>query len=362
MRREALLAVGLALVREPLVPERVRRAHHDPVRLDEPLFVGAPDDAALAHERVLEQHVLDLERRHPDAADFQEVVAAPAAGRPAVHEGTVDTLGLTTIVDDPLLRPLMRLRDRLEGGGPGVRGADALVATGTLPDGEPGPLELEVRFTAADQVEIAALGPLGAGEALLRSFEPGTPIEAHGATLRLEPAVDPVGRTWRVTLLSEADALERVMDATNVQETDRNSGVLRITYDDTDPERAARTVNALCRRYLARNLAAAQRRASETVGYIERSLEEQRADLAAAAPAHDIGDFRDRHESALDALGARVESRCPLEPTVAAALAERHARATTAPERAWTGRLIEAFDPLHVLRTSGFPAGFDSDR
>ncbi|MEM1453257.1 MAG: FAD-binding protein [Planctomycetota bacterium] len=65
---------------------------------------------------------------------------------------------------------------------------------------------------------------------------------------------------------------------------------------------------------------------------------------------------------ALDALGARVESRCPLEPTVAAALAERHARATTAPERAWTGRLIEAFDPLHVLRTSGFPAGFDSDR
>ncbi|MEL6906456.1 MAG: Wzz/FepE/Etk N-terminal domain-containing protein, partial [Planctomycetota bacterium] len=140
----------------------------------------------------------------------EEVVAAPDRAANDAQASNADALGLTTIVDDPRLRPLLRLKERLEGGRRGVRGADTLHATGALPEGDPGPLELEVRFIAHDQVEIAALGALGAGEPVQRPFAPDAPIEAHGATLRLRPAVDPVDRTWRVTLLSEADALERV--------------------------------------------------------------------------------------------------------------------------------------------------------
>lgn len=214
-----------------------------------------------------------------------EVVAPPAAGLPSLAPDSaesLDTLGLTTIVDDPALRPLDRITSRFTGGASGPKGAQLLAAAGVLPEGEPGPYEIQVHFPSQTEVEVSSSGLLGSGAAETVSFVPGEPFQALGTTLVLAPTIDPTGRTWRITLFSEADAIDRVQKALRVQETDRNSGVLRLTYDDTDPVRAARTANALCRRYLARNLESSQRRASRTVGYIETSLEHQIELLRAA--------------------------------------------------------------------------------
>lgn len=204
------------------------------------------------------------------AQDPEDGVAALASGAPEA-----DALALRTIVDDVSLRPLERIRRLLAGDGPRARGAKTLRAIGALPDGVLGPMELLVRFPGADRVEVSELGTFGASEPESFQLERGAAIEFRGARLSLLPLADPTGREYRVTLLSEADAIERIMRATSVQETDRNSGVIRITYGDTDPVRAAETVNALCRRYLARNEESSQRRASRTVGYIEESLEVQ---------------------------------------------------------------------------------------
>ena len=220
-----------------------------------------------------------------------EVARDPAGGLAALASGArdastaaadADALALRTVVDDVSLRPLEKIKRRLRGEPRSPRGAETLRAIGALPDGDLGPLELIVRFPSNDRVEVGLLGVLGASDVESFDLAAGAAIEYRGARLSLLPQGDPTGRTYRITLLSEADAIERIMDATSVQETDRNSGVIRITYGDTDPGRAAETVNALCRRYLARNEESTQRRASRTVGYIEESLETQVAALREA--------------------------------------------------------------------------------
>lgn len=221
-----------------------------------------------------------------------------SAGEHLAQDERNDALGLTAIVDDLSMRPLTRLANRLRGGSKGPVGAQLLEASGALTGDATEPLELEVHFPSADRVEIKALGLLGGSGSETHAFQSGAPIDVGGASVTLRPKIDPTGRTWRVTLLSEDEAIERVVDALRVQETDRNSGVLRLSYDDSDPRRAAATVNALCNRYLARNLESSQRRASRTVGYIESSLETQIAALETAE--QDIVALKSRGPEFLD--------------------------------------------------------------
>ncbi len=58
---------------------------------------------------------------------------------------------------------------------------------------------------------------------------------------------------------------------------------------------------------------------------------------------------------ALDALGAQVERRGRRAAELEAAIAGRQALPTT--EALWTRRLVDAFDPAHLFRIDGFPAG-----
>jgi hypothetical protein len=57
----------------------------------------------------------------------------------------------------------------------------------------------------------------------------------------------------------------------------------------------------------------------------------------------------------LEALGAQVERRGRRAAPLEAAIAGRQALPTTA--ALWTRRLVDAFDPAHLFRIDGFPAG-----
>jgi len=213
----------------------------------------------------------------------EEVVAAPESGLASLRDAAADGLGLATVVDDNRLQPMRRLRARLFGGAAsGPKGAATLDAHGVLPDGEFGPLEFRIEFMSATRVAVSSIGLLGAGGREEFAYVSGGEIDFSGTRLRLRAAAEPAGRTYRVTVYSEADAVERVMEATRVQETDRNSGVIRIVYTDSDPVRAAATINGLCRNYLARNQAHSERRASHTVDFIDAQLAQQTEALEAA--------------------------------------------------------------------------------
>ncbi|MEM6673765.1 MAG: polysaccharide biosynthesis tyrosine autokinase [Planctomycetota bacterium] len=214
----------------------------------------------------------------------EEVVAAPVSGVPSLADVAPDgaDLGLTALVDDTSLRPLARIGGRLFGGASGPKGAASLEAAATLPAGEPGPICLEITFETSSRVAISTLGMFGAGARETVDIAPGEPFEYGGSTIALRPTADVAGKTYVLTVLSDADAVERVMESTRVQETDRNSGVIQITYGDTDPLRAAATVNALCRNYLVRNKGRSERRASHTVSFIDDQLQQQIEALEAA--------------------------------------------------------------------------------
>lgn len=136
-----------------------------------------------------------------------------------------------------------------------------------------------VRISKARLLEKAGFG----GEDLFElDYVPGERISYDGLGLWLYPEGDLTGESFRIRSLSREDAIERVMEGTRINETERNSGVIEIAYDDSDPYRAAETANALCGVYLDRNQARSEKRASYTVDFIKKQLEEQIAALEQA--------------------------------------------------------------------------------
>jgi len=197
----------------------------------------------------------------------------------------VRALGLTTLVDDEgraTLAPFWPGTRR-----PATPGPESPRLFADLTERDEGaPETVRITFLDALRVRISVAGAAallpGSPDTEERAFTPGTPIEYGGLALVLEPRGDVAGRTYVVRRLDADEALERVRKRTRAVETMRNSGVVEVTFDDSDPERAADTVNALCNAYLERSEQRDQRRASQTLHFIEGQLTDQMRALAEA--------------------------------------------------------------------------------
>ncbi len=145
---------------------------------------------------------------------------------------------------------------------------------------------LVARFTGDGVVELAKHGALAGlglgGDAREFAFTPGEPLEYDGLTVHLWPGQGAAGETFYLHSLRFEEAVERVLDATRISETQRGSGVIRVVHEDSDPERAAATANALCAIYLERNQSRQEKRASQTVEFIQEQLDDQLTSLKAA--------------------------------------------------------------------------------
>jgi len=207
----------------------------------------------------------------------EAVVASPEGGCAAVNgEERPLHLGLTTLVDDEGRLPASRLKRLVGLGTPEPHPGTARLHAEVRPPADMREFpDLVVEFLAPTRVAIGRSGWFGARGEVEFDLQPGKPIESHGVAVVLAPTGDLTGRRFRLHHDTRVDAVERVMQATRVSETDRSSGVIRVVYHDTDPERAAETINALCRNYLERNQASSERRASQTVTFIEGQLDEQ---------------------------------------------------------------------------------------
>lgn len=214
----------------------------------------------------------------PQAAGQIEILRARSTAEETVSSAHSDDaedrarhLGLTTLVEDPLLKPL---DEALHSDEPDGRLPARLLARFTCPDEFDSLRELEVEFLDAQRVRVTPAGLFSERDPVEGQVGPQG-VALDGCALVLEPQGDLSGRTFRVRRLTRDEAIERVMDATRARETERNSGVIELTFDDSDPRRAAETANALCRNYLQRNETRGNRRASHTVEFIESSLENQ---------------------------------------------------------------------------------------
>jgi succinoglycan biosynthesis transport protein ExoP len=196
-------------------------------------------------------------------------------------------LGLGTVVDDESLRPLSLLRRKLFETRPlevplvlPERGVYARVTHGTVD----APTRIRLEFLDSTRVRLSRAGPLaelhlGARDFEEHAFVPHEPLAYQGLELELEPWGDYAGASFVLEHLPQNEALRRLQDNLSVRETALNSGVIEVELEDTDPRRAARSVNALCQHYLDSLAARGKRRASKTVDYVQGLLEEEFANF-----------------------------------------------------------------------------------
>lgn len=221
----------------------------------------------------------------PQAVSEMEILRSRTVAEQVVGALGPQALPLTTRVEAARLAPLAGLL-----GGPDATSWEELGVKPRLEAaveplaGEVRPPVLVARFTGPSEVELSRQGLLGqaGSEVELHAFRPGEAFEYEGRSVRLWPEGDLSGEVFHLHLASHEEAVERLMLATRVAETQRNSGVIRLSLEDSDPERAAAAANALCEVYLERNQERQARRASHTVDFIEQQLEEQLAALEAA--------------------------------------------------------------------------------
>lgn len=219
---------------------------------------------------------LALIGKAPQASSQIEILRARSTAEQVVDHDTSAGpdalgLGLTTLVEDPLLRPLVGdLRNDAPRGSLPARLRAHITSENPLED----PTEFTLEFLAADRVRIAAAGGMREHEPVELTLAAGL-VQYGGCRIDLQFESDLTGRTFLVRRLQREEAIERVLERTRVRETERNSGVIELTVDDSDPRRAAEIANALCRTYLERSEARGARKATSTLGFVRESLERQ---------------------------------------------------------------------------------------
>ncbi len=227
--------------------------------------------------------------------------AAPVPGSP----GYVRHVGLTTMVSDESLRGWTLLRNRFAGDGdgrPAVQASYRLFAHAERVQPE-APTRVRVAFLDGNRVRVETHGlaqRLGLGERAPEefAFAPGEPIAYRGLELWLEPRGPVAGRVFRVESVPEYEAVERLLDRYWAAETTRNSGVIRLTVEDTDPFRAAETANAIAENYLRETHARNEHRSSYTIAYIQSLVEESRATVEKAQ--EELLRIRGEHPETID--------------------------------------------------------------
>ncbi|MEM7310977.1 MAG: Wzz/FepE/Etk N-terminal domain-containing protein [Planctomycetota bacterium] len=236
--------------------------------------------AATSELAVLRSRAVVTPTVRPPAED-----AAPAPEDPAYALG----VGLTTIVTDEsqtLWTLIQRQRKGAVDGRPPVQPAHRLFAHARVTTAE-APRSVRVRFLdeARVRVELAGLFQtlgLAATEPEELAFTAGEPLDYRGLRLWLAPRGDVQGRDFALEAVPEYEATERLMERFWAAETTRNSGVIRLTVEDTDPYRAAETANALAENYLVQQHSRGRTRSDVTIRYIEGLLDDSRTAMEQA--------------------------------------------------------------------------------
>ncbi|MFT5284213.1 MAG: capsular exopolysaccharide synthesis family protein [Planctomycetota bacterium] len=214
----------------------------------------------------------------------EKVVATPpnsTLAHPGI-EGFDRHLGLTTSVEDESMRPLATLFRRLFGG-PTTGGELFAAVTRVEADS---PQSIRVNFPIEGRVRFSKPGFLSSfgykSEAVTLNYQPGEIYNYRGLEISLHTEGIVRGRNFVITTKDRAGATRQLVQSTRIIETERNSGVVMITVNDSDPRRAARITDAICLNYFDLNLSRGGKRASQTVSFIDAQLDEQQIFLKTA--------------------------------------------------------------------------------
>ncbi len=134
----------------------------------------------------------------------------------------------------------------------------------------------------------------------------GEPLHAEvtgGAIDLLVRSVDGrPGATFDLTRTSELAAVKGLQAGLTIVEKGKDSGVISVMLEGTDPVRVAQTLNAVGTEYLRQNVQRTQEEAERSISFLEKQLPETKAQLEKAE--EEFNTFRSQH-GAVD-LGAEA--------------------------------------------------------
>ncbi|PLX86459.1 MAG: protein tyrosine kinase [Desulfuromonas sp.] len=90
------------------------------------------------------------------------------------------------------------------------------------------------------------------------------------------------GQQMTLTLCSAADVVESLRRSLNASEVGKGTNIIRLSYQDTDPQRGVELVNTLATVYLERVITLKTEEARKSVDFIEQQLDEVRSFLDTA--------------------------------------------------------------------------------
>lgn len=112
------------------------------------------------------------------------------------------------------------------------------------------------------------------------------------------------GRHFVLRQISENTAITRLRSGLGVAEQGRQSGILRVTYEDSSPKRARQVLHAITRAYLGQNVTRSAAEAESSLDFIEAQLPE--AEAAVAVAERELNEYR-QLQNAID-LGFEAQS------------------------------------------------------
>lgn len=108
------------------------------------------------------------------------------------------------------------------------------------------------------------------------------------------------GTVFTITRFSLLSRIEQIEKQLNTAETKRQSSIIGLSFEDTDPQRAARMLNAVADAYLQLNVERRSEEAEKTLNFLKAKLPELRARLEESENA--LNSFRAR-ENTIDVTG-----------------------------------------------------------
>ena len=240
---------------------------------------------------VLEASAELFDATQPDFDPFATTGSTQEAGfRQAADPSAMERLGLSWNVERHDLQPFAAMQAQYLGGGLKDHRLRARIEPldsydETDESRGPRPESLDVHFSE-DGTEVTItpfdgyLFPSDGGDT--QPFRLGAAINAHGWFLKLYPVGDFEGQRYRLRRLPDEQAVTWLMGRVNAVESGRQTNVVFVRVEDSDPHRAAETANAICKNYIRRSVRIGQQKATQTVRFINAQLDEQLRELAKA--------------------------------------------------------------------------------
>ncbi|MBI5433368.1 MAG: polysaccharide biosynthesis tyrosine autokinase [Planctomycetes bacterium] len=278
---------ALGMVRESMRPPVFRAEATLKLERDEDHAGVLGELAALTSAPAAEGEMSILRSRAMvrDTVDAPEEWTPPSEGfTPTApdefHADRIVRLGLTTRVEAESLRPLA---DLWRAAGLRPSGEHRLFAK-LEPSTDDAPRRIRVRFPSRDRIVLSRPSEWAFQdvEEVELAYTPDAEYDFHGARLRLHAVGGYEGESYVVEYRSLDATAAEFASKLSVEETARNSGVIRVQVADSDPYRAAELANALGRNYLARTIKLSRSRATRTIEFIEEQLASQQRELDAA--------------------------------------------------------------------------------